>query len=128
MSSTQRGRDAADAEMRCACAYARGMVNGSAAADIECADVLDRQGGEPGMNAGKRGRARGQALIFTTWAAWEASGEWAPVQPLAEEEEYFVGWVHGYSVRIEQIDGVPALWTDAVEGNDPSSPLTSGTP
>lgn len=87
MSSIQPGRDAEDAEMRGARAYARGMANGSAAADIECADVPDRQDGESDMNAGARGRARAQALIVTALAAWESSGEWARVQPLADEEE-----------------------------------------
>ena len=86
-------------------AFAQGMASGSTAASADNPAFLGNQ-----------------AMIS---AAWEVSCGQSCGQALAEQEEYFVGWVHGYVVRAEQIEGPPTLWEDAVEGDDPSSPIVS---
>lgn len=87
-------------------AYAQGMASGSMTASVDNPTFLGNR-----------------AMIS---AAWEMSCGQVCEQSLAEQEEYFVGWVHGYVVRAEQIEGAPALWEDAVEGDDLSSPIVSG--
>jgi hypothetical protein len=88
-------------------AYAQGMASGSDAATADNPYFLGDH-----------------AMIS---AAWEVSCERSNVQPLVEQEEYFVAWVHGYVVRAEQIEGAPGSWEDAADGDDPSSPIVSGT-
>jgi hypothetical protein len=87
-------------------AYAQGMASGNMAASADNPAFLGNQD-----------------MIS---AAWEVSCGQSCGQAPAEQEEYFVGWVHGYVVRAEQIEGPPALWEDAVEGDDLSSPIVSG--
>jgi hypothetical protein len=96
----------ADPPSALAWAYAQGMASGNGAATIDNPAFLSDQ-----------------TMIS---AAWEMSCGQLCGQSLAEQEEYFVGWVHGYVVRAEQIEGVPARWEDAVEGDDRSSPTVSG--
>lgn len=91
-----------------ATAYAHGMTSGSAAATADNPYFLGDY-----------------ALIAAAWeASWPGSGPQSS-QPLPEQEEYFVAWVHGYVVRAEQIEGAPPFWEDAAEGDDPSSPVVS---
>lgn len=129
--STEHGREARDAEATSGdltFAYARGMANGNAAAITDCPDELDRQTPDAVVAMVYQAASRAQTLITTALAAWEAASEWTRVRSVAEQEEYCVGWVHGYFVRAEELEGVPVIWTDGAEGNDPSSPITAGTP
>ena len=64
--------------------YARGLAHGSAAAVDDSPDFVNYQ------------------LLLAR--AWEASCERPDVQPLAEQEEYFVAWVHGYVVRADELE------------------------
>lgn len=88
--------------------YAHGMTSGSAAATVDNPYFLGDH-----------------ALIAAAWEASCAGSGLQSSQPLAEQEEYFVAWVHGYVVRAEQIEGAPPFWENAAEGDDPSSPVVS---
>lgn len=77
------------ADATCARAHARGVANGSAAAAADSPDFLNYQ-------------------LLLAWA-WEASCERPDVQPLAEQEEYFVGWVHGYVQRADEMEFSPDI-------------------
>lgn len=106
MVDTHGERAFADLLGAVAWAYAQGMACGNSAASVDTPTFLGNR-----------------AMIS---AAWEMSCGQLRGQSLAEQEEYFVGWVHGYVVRAEQIEGAPARWEDAVEGDDSSSPIVSG--
>jgi CheY-like chemotaxis protein len=72
--------------------YARGMADGHAAATID-------------------------ALGFTSYGdvlqmAWDVSCARADVPPLAQQEEYCIGWAHGYTGRAGEMEGVPDTWED----------------
>ncbi len=57
------------------------------------------------------------ALIAAEWAASRAGSDMPSSQPLAEQEEYFVAWVHDYVIRVEQIEGAPSSWEGAAGGD-----------
>jgi hypothetical protein len=73
--------------------YAQGVADGSAAASADNPAFL------------------GSQLMLAT--AWAVSCEQPDVHPLAEQEEYFVAWVHGYVQRANEIEGAPDTWEDA---------------
>lgn len=75
--------------------YAQGLAAGSAAAFADSPDFL------------------GYQLILD--AAWEVSCERPDVQPIAEQEEYFVAWVHGYVGRADDMEDAPDTWEEAAE-------------
>jgi hypothetical protein len=72
--------------------YAHGVADGSAAASADSPAFL------------------GYQLLLGT--AWEVSCEQPDVQPLAEQEEYFVAWVHGYVGRADEMEGAPDAWEE----------------
>ena len=71
---------------------AHGVANGSAAAADDSPDFLSYQ------------------LLLTR--AWETSCERLDVQSLAEQEEYFIGWVHGYVGRADEMECAPDTWEE----------------
>jgi hypothetical protein len=91
-----------------ASAYAQGLRSGTAAATVDNPYFLGDH-----------------ALIAAAWELSCARSGMRPLRPLAEQEEYFVAWVHGYVVRAEQIEGEPVAWGEAAEGDDPSSPVVT---
>jgi hypothetical protein len=72
--------------------YAQGVADGTAAAAADGPDFLS------------------YAVVLDT--AWEKSCDRPNVQPLAEQEEYFVAWVHGYVRRADEIEDAPDTWED----------------
>lgn len=36
--------------------------------------------------------------------------EWPGEEPLAKQEEYFVAWVHGYMVRVDELESAQDTW------------------
>lgn len=72
--------------------YAQGMANGSAAAT---ADAL----GTPTHND-------------VLQMAWDVSAASTDVLELAQQEEYCIGWAHGYTRRAGEIEGAPDTWED----------------
>lgn len=76
-----------------ATAYAQGLRNGTAAAKVDNPYFLGDH-----------------ALIAAAWEVSRARSGMRAMRPLAEQEEYFVAWVHGYVVRAEQIEDAPAVW------------------
>lgn len=75
--------------------YAQGVADGTAAAAADGPDFLS------------------YAVVLDT--AWEQSCDRPNVQPVAEQEEYFVAWVHGYVRRADEIEDAPDTWADAGE-------------
>ena len=73
--------------------YAHGVADGNAAAAADSPRFL------------------GYQLLLGT--AWETSCDRLDGQPLAEQEEYFVAWVHGYIGRVDEMEGTPDTWEEA---------------
>jgi hypothetical protein len=78
--------------------YAQGAADGSAAASADSPAFLDCQ------------------HILAT--AWTVSCEQPDVHPPAEQEEYFVAWVHGYVQRANEIEAAPDTWADAGDDSE----------
>jgi hypothetical protein len=100
MADERHGALQAGAEYTLARIHAHGVADGCAAAVADSPDYLSC------------------AVMLDT--AWEVSCERPDVLPLAEQEEYFVGWVHGYVQRADLIEGTantlePDTWADARE-------------
>ena len=74
--------------------YAHGVADGNAAAAADSPRFL------------------GYQLLLGT--AWETSRDWLDGQPLPEQEEYFVAWVHGYMGRVDELEGTLDTWEEAV--------------
>jgi hypothetical protein len=94
-----------------ASAYAQGLRSGTAAATVDNPYFLGDH-----------------ALIAAGWEVSRARSGTLAMRPLAEQEEYFVAWVHGYVVRAEQIEDAPAAWAareETAEGDDPSAPVVA---
>ncbi|HEX9057994.1 MAG TPA: hypothetical protein VF818_10730 [Ktedonobacterales bacterium] len=87
-------RDAGDAAIQTlttqtlARVYAKGIADGCAAASADSPAFLNYQ--------------------VMVYMAWDASCEQPDVQPSAEQEEYFVAWVHGYVCRADEMESTPA--------------------
>ena len=75
--------------------HAQGVADGSAAATADSPDFLSYQ-----------------VLLD---AAWDLSCERPDAHPIAEQEEYFVAWVHGYVGRADEMEGAPDTWEAAAE-------------
>lgn len=73
--------------------YACGVADGNAAAAADSPRFL------------------GYQLLLGT--AWETACDWLDGQPLAEQEEYFVVWVHGYIRRVDELEDAPDIWEAA---------------
>jgi hypothetical protein len=100
MGDERHGAMQAGAAYTLARIHVHGVADGCAAAAADSPDFLSC------------------AVMLDT--AWEVSCERPDVQPLAEQEEYFVGWVHGYVQRADEIEGAadpfdPDTWADARE-------------
>ncbi len=72
--------------------FAHGVADGSAAASADSPAFLGYR-----------------SVIYR---AWDTSCARPDVQPLLEQEEYFVAWVHGYVQRAEEIEDGPNASTE----------------
>ena len=78
------------ADVSLAQVYAYGVTDGNAAAQADSPAFLDDQ--------------------LLLGMAWEMACEWPGKEPLAKQEEYFVAWVHGYMVRVDELESAQDTW------------------